>query len=141
MFAETIHYLLGREIVTACELARFVGQIVSAEMAFGPISRFRTCWSMIQVATVSKLFGWSASLHISDMARKELFWWKANIYRVNGFPIRLSPSISVVDPVLSSDTSGFQSGSGFVNDHNKRFQVMLQEWEMRLSSCYREWVG
>ena len=96
---------------------------------------------MIQVAKVSRSCGWDATLRISERCREELLFWQRNMGELNGFPIRSSPTIAVLDPILSSDTSNFQSGGGLVGDHSKRFQVHLQAWEMDLSSCYRELLG
>ena len=128
------------------ELSSVVGLIISFGLAVGRSARFHTRFATMEVARVVEEKDWGASMVLTMEVVSELRFWKANLRRLNGQPIRKRAGVQVLRPqFLYSDAGGHMAG-GCVIENRKVcddtvFQVNLTEEEVSMSSTYRELRG
>ena len=131
------------KVKTICSI---VGLIISFGLAVGRAARFHTRFSTMEVARVVETQGWGAMVVLSGEVITELQFWKANLRRLNGQPIRKMAGVQVLRPkLLYSDAGGHMAGGAMIKDRmvvgDTVFQVNLTEVEVARSSTYRELRG
>ena len=128
------------------ELSSMVGLIISFGLAVGRAARFHTRFATMAVARLVEEKDWGASLVLSEEVVAELRYWKLNLRRLNGQPIRKKAGVQVVRPrFLYSDAGGHMAGGYMMEDSrvcdDTVFQVNLTASEVGMSSTYRELRG
>ena len=102
--------LNGYQRVSA--VARFKGLVASTWLATGPATRVRTRAMDGVIASRAgalsrreRRSSWNAAVLLTDICLAELRWWRDNLLRVNGRPIRDTPLGSPFDSTMESDAS------------------------------------
>ena len=99
--------LLSDRLVSARELASLVGRIMSGGAAFGIISRLMTRYCSSSVA--SALY-WDSEFYLDQYCVRELYFWEANLKRLNCREVSDSP-YRMSKYVVYSDASATGCGS------------------------------
>ena len=97
------------------------------------------------VAEMSQKFGWESSGRLEDRVVSELEFWRENLRRLNGWPMRGSEdvlyckdgSINMFSDVSEVQLAGARIEGGKVS-WDSRFKASLTEGELGSSSTYRE---
>jgi hypothetical protein len=143
----------GGRPVSMKELSSAISSVGACGIALGRVARFRTRFSMMQVARVTQDKGWSESRAreaIEAPALEEIEFWRDNLERLNGAPIRNRPGIQVVRFGMKpqnfySDAGEWMAGGGRIEGGrihgNSIFKITLTEEESASSSTRRELLG
>ena len=124
--------ILSGSVVSARELAKVTGLVLSMMIAVGPVARLRT---RAMYSMINSRVSWNRKMSISLDARDELEFWLQHIHLLNGRPFRWSPSAT---RVVYSDASDTGCG-GYVVEFGPH--VSHSSWsagEARQSSTWRE---
>ena len=104
--------LTGPPSVGVRAVARFKGLVASTWLATGPATRVRTRAMDSVIASRAgalsrreRRSSWNAAVLLTDICLAELRWWRDNLLRINGRPIRDTPLGSPFDSTLESDAS------------------------------------
>jgi hypothetical protein len=122
--------------ISARDVARVVGKIISLGFALGPVTRLftRSCYAFIN----SKPF-WDAKAPLSVDVVSELKFWLSAIPTLERQTIRLS---SLPAAILFTDASDTGIGAVCVaNGVHHRAHRPLRTWEIGTSSAFRELKG
>ena len=125
--------LFSDRLVSARELASLVGRIISGGAVFGNISRIMTRYCSISVASAQD---WD-KFYLDQYCVRELYFWEANLKRLNCSVVADSP-YRVSNYVVYSDAGA--TGCGAHLDINGE-QVCNKQWDLeerRKSSRWRE---
>lgn len=132
---EKIEWMTGQEfVVSARELASFVGKIISASSVFGNVSRIMTRYCSIAIASSQD---WDTKFKLDDYCRRELKFWEKNLTSVNLRSIVKEP-MKKSHFIVYSDASG--TGCGATLELNGE-QLCHKQWlpeEKQKSSTWRE---
>jgi len=126
--------LLSDRLVSARELASLVGRIISRGAVFGNISRLMTGYCSISVASAQD---WDPKFCLDQYCVRELYFWEANLKRLNCGVVTDSP-YRTSNYVVYSDACA--TGCGAHLDINGE-QVRKKQWDLeerRKSSTWRE---
>ena len=126
--------LFSDRLVSARELASLVGKIISGGAVFGNISRIMTRYCSISVASAQD---WDSKFYLDQYCVRELYFWEANLKRLNCKVVADSP-YRMSNYVVYSDASA--TGCGAHLDINGE-QVCHKQWvleECGKSSTWRE---
>ena len=126
--------LLSDRLVSARELASLVGGIISGGAVFGNVSRIMTRYCSISVASAED---WDSKFYLDQYCLRELYFWEANLKRLNCRVVAYSP-YRISSYVVYSDASA--TGCGAHLDINGE-QVCNKQWDLeerRKSSTWRE---
>ena len=70
------------------QLAGVCSLLTSLRPALGDMTRFRSRSMLQLVAKAQERFGWGGGVRLDNKAMDELKFWRENVERLNGFPIR-----------------------------------------------------
>ena len=99
--------LLSDRLVSARELASLVGRIISGGAVFGNISRIMTRYCSISVASAQD---WDSKFYLDQYCVRELYFWEANLKRLNCRVVADSP-YKMSNYVVYSDASATGCGA------------------------------
>ena len=111
-----------------------MGRIISGGAVFGNISRIMTRYCSISVASAQD---WDSKFYLDQYCVRELYFWEANLKRLNCRVVADSP-YRMSNYVVYSDASA--TGRGAHLDINGE-QVCNKQWDLeerRKSSTWRE---
>lgn len=130
---DLIEASLSVNTLSARQLAKIAGQIVSMSIAIGPLS-FLLTKQMHKLIECRQ--NWDRLMIIPHEVRSELDFWKNNLSNVRTFRIKTKPEIT---KVVYSDASGYGYG-GFVVEKlgRKIARGGFDEFEIDTSSTFRE---
>ena len=80
--------LLSDRLVSARELASLVGRVISGGAVFGNISRIMTRYCSISIASAQD---WDSKFCLDQYCVRELYFWEANLKRLNCRVVADSP--------------------------------------------------
>ena len=132
-----INGLLDRKsLITNRRLAKVVGHLASLYRAFPGFARLmlRSCYATLEVCVEQG--GWDRHLKLSEEAKCELSWWKENLRRLNGGPLK--QDLQEVVTNLYGDASG--TGLYLYQDNPRKTLLSkpLREEDRQKSSTHRE---
>ena len=130
-----IQQALSNNLISARNIARITGQVISMSLALGPIARFMTRGLY---ALLNNRYSWCHRLKVSPEAALELQFWLFNLESYNGQSIWHSPSAV---QLVYSDASNSGYG-GYIIQHGP--QIAHGHWspeEATHSSTWRESCG
>ena len=137
---DTINVLCARRKVQLRKFASLLGFLQSCARALGNVVRLMTRASyhwMAEKLAIHPSYNWFYAL--SDEVRTELFFWKANVRSLNGFPINPSQSLTETRIRIVTDAS---ADGAFGFEISDKYQVILRKGfsleEKRASSTERE---
>ena len=152
---EKVARLLGRvdeltrqanKLVPIKQLAGVCSLLTSLRPALGDMTRFRSRSMLQLVAKAQERFGWGGGVRLDNKAMDELKFWRENVERLNGFPIRPRAGLAELKQRwFVSDAGEFQIGGvewslgGRVEGTD--YQVRLTKEEQLGSSTEREMIG
>jgi hypothetical protein len=104
--------LTGPPSVGVRSVARLKGLVASTWLSTGSATRVRTRAMDSVIATRAGALArrerrnsWNAAVLLTAGCRAELLWWRANLHRISGCPIRDTPLGSPFDSTTESDAS------------------------------------
>ena len=120
--------------VTARELARIVGKLISMAPVMGNICNIMTKFSSIEIASRES---WDSELIFGHQKQvlDELNFWLEGIQRENE---RFLQSVKQKNVIVYSDASNVASSAYTVEVNSKVFHLMWREHEKKMSSTWRE---
>lgn len=126
---------LGTKEMSARNIARIVGKIISMSPALGPVARFmtRSLYGMIH-----SCWRWCDLLKVTPESLQELLFWEQWVQAFNGQPIWHSPAVV---RVVYSDASKIDYGGYTVMHGMHTVQGCWSEHEAGQSSTWRELVA
>ena len=130
-----IQQALSNNLISARNIARITGQVISMSLALGPIARFMTRGLY---ALLNSRYSWCHMLRVSLEAALELQFWLFNLESYNGQSIWHSPSAV---RLVYSDASNSGYG-GYIIQYGP--QIAHGQWspeEATQSSTWRELCG
>ena len=101
--SSSVNSILSRPhfLVTAKELARIAGQIISMGLALGPVSRLMT---RNMYKCVAERQTWFHLFHLDEQTASELVFWRDNMRKYNGYSMKSSPTVTRIVYSDASDT-------------------------------------
>ena len=105
-------------MVSARVLASLLGRIISGGAVFGNISRLMTRYCSISVASAQD---WDSKFCLDQYCIRELYFWKANLKRLNFRVVADSPH-RMSNYVVYSDASATGCGA-HMNINGSRFAI------------------
>lgn len=120
--------------VTARQLAKVTGKIISLSPVFGNVCRIMTRYCYMKIVSRSS---WDSVLNSEKMEHvlKELNFWLLNIFVSNKKKLC---SVFEKDIVVYSDASNVAAGSYTIDVNQEVFHLMWKEHEAKKSSTWRE---
>ena len=99
--------LFSDRLVSARELASLVGKVISGGAVFGNISRIMTRYCSFSVASAQD---WDSKFYLDQYCVRELYFWEANLKRLNCKVVADSP-YRMSNYVVYSDASATGCGA------------------------------
>lgn len=120
--------------VTARQLAKVTGKIISLSPVFGNVCRIMTRYCYMKIVSRSS---WDSVLNSEKMEHvlKEMNFWLLNIFVSNKKKLC---SVFEKDIVVYSDASNVAAGSYTIDVNQEVFHLMWKEHEAKKSSTWRE---
>ena len=123
---------LRRRMVSARQIAKITGFLMSMAITMGPIVRLRTRG---MYALINRRKSWDGNLPICTEVQEEISFWLQNVERLNGRPFQWSPSAT---RVAYSDASSSGYGGYIVEIGPHHSHGQWSETEAKQSSTWRE---
>jgi len=133
--AETIVKIYDKEsVVSARELASFVGKIISAGAVFGNLSRIMTRYCTISIVAAQD---WDSRFKLDEYCLREIKFWETNLERKNLRTISDEPR-KKSNYIVRSDASGTGCGAHLDLNGEQLCHKQWEENECAKSSTWRE---
>ena len=132
-----VSVLLARKFTTTNRrLAKVVGHLASLYRAFPGFSRLmlRSCYATLEVSVEQG--GWDWPIKLSEEAKYELGWWRENMRRLNGGPLK--QDLQEVVTNLYGDASGTGLYLYQENPRKTLLSKPLGDEDQKKSSTHRE---
>ena len=132
-----ISVLLCRKFTTTNRrLAKVVGHLASLYRAYPGFARLmlRSCYATLEVSVEQG--GWDRHIKLSEEAKYELSWWKENLRRLNGGPLK--QDLQEVVTNLYGDASGTGLYLYQENPRKTLLSKPLGDEDQKKSSTFRE---
>ena len=132
-----VNVLLARKFTTTNrKLAKVVGHLASLYRAFPGFSRLmlRSCYATLEVSVEQG--DWDRPIKLSEEAKYELSWWRVNLRRLNGGPLK--QDLQEVVTNLFGDASGTGLYLYQENPRKTLLSKPLEDEDRKKSSTHRE---
>lgn len=126
-----IEHILSQTQITARQLARVVGQILSTGPVTGKLARIMSRHCQMSIACADN---WDTPSQIDEYCLHELQFWKTNMKLVNARSFKESTH---TNKIICSDASATACGAIIVGTDHVAHRMLTQS-EQETSSTYRE---